>query len=671
MKNKLLSLGVTAALMAGMLVVPTSAVIADDNDLALATLQSMGVVDTSSLDLSSGLTRAQLADMLIEITDNTSLLATAATRSPFSDVSPSHWASSQINLAYQLGYLNGNGDGTFAPDRVVTLGEAVTTVLRVLGYSSADIGYAWPSDYISAAQSKGLLDGIDTTASTFTYGDGVTLFAAMLKAETSSGSDYLNGLGASSVDDVLILSNDENNGVNDDLLYVLTSSGFAYYQQAIEMPYDLVSSCRGTLLLNTKGEACGFIPNDETRRTIELSDVDSSGVYNEYNALTMVSSSATMAIDDTKTTFGSSYYELEKYSHVILCYGNLGTVELVIPQTDSSTAGYVVTGYFENASPNPSQPETVQVLGATFDVDSDAASSFASIAYGDKICMTLDESGDVVSVCAYSSMVEDTMVGIIDGDEIVLTCGVTISGDITASVDNGRMVRVTPTGVDKMSAYAVSSSVAGNFNVSSKTLGLYSLADDVLIYECVGSSTVEKISLSALDTDTIDGDNVQYYHLDADGKVDIILLDNVTGDLYSYGIIVSSKISSGSSNLSTSNSAIAIQNGDGTTSAAINSTLYPYEDEVAGMVLTADGDVADAFLLPSAGTASRDAFSGSDSVVINGVRYDIADDLQVYSDSTDSWITLESAKTFNTTFECYYDKSPDEGGKIRVIFAYE
>ncbi len=672
--KKLLSLGISAALMVSMAVVPASAVAATDEALALATLQSMNVVEDSNPDLDAGLTRAQFADMLVKVTDNTDLLATTATRNLFSDVSTTHWASSEINLVYQLGYMNGNGDGTFAPDRTITLGEAVTAVLRVLGYTSADIGYAWPNDYIAAAQTMGLLDDIDTSASTFTYGDGVSLLAAMLMEETADGDDYADSLGASSIDDVLILGNDEDNGVLGDLLYVYTDSGFAYYEQVIEMPDDLVESCRGTLILNKSGSVCGFIPNDETRRTISISDVDASGVYNENDALTMVASSATMIIDDTQSTFGASYYELENYDQVILCYGNLGTVELVIPQTSTSTAGYIITGYFEDAYPNPSQPETVQVLGTDFDVDDDAAGQFASIAYGDKICMTLDESGDVVSVCSYSYSASDDMVGILNGDTVTLTCGITITGDISTSVANGRMVRVVPTDVGEISAYAVTGSSTANFDVANEKVGTYNLAADVQIYEYVGTSVTEKITYSSINVDYIARTSVSYYHVDSNNEVDIILLNDVTGNLYTYGIIVSGTVYSGVTNDDNSkvyNNTAAIENGDGTTSYITSGIFKTYEDEPAGIVYTADGDLADYVILENAGTTTRTAFSGEDDVVLDGIRYEIASDVQVYNDMTGFWTTLTSAKASCSSFECYYDRDPDEGGQIRVILAYE
>ena len=50
----------------------------------------------------------------------------------FSDIN-GHWAANDINLAAQLGWVDGYPDGTFKPDNPITRAEAMTLVNRVLG----------------------------------------------------------------------------------------------------------------------------------------------------------------------------------------------------------------------------------------------------------------------------------------------------------------------------------------------------------------------------------------------------------------------------------------------------------------------------------------------------------------------------------------------------------
>ena len=71
-----------------------------------------------------------------------------------------HWARGYINLAVSVDVggsagedgettggvklIRGMADGTFQPDRAITYAEAVTILMRVLGYSDTDAGRTGP-----------------------------------------------------------------------------------------------------------------------------------------------------------------------------------------------------------------------------------------------------------------------------------------------------------------------------------------------------------------------------------------------------------------------------------------------------------------------------------------------------------------------------------------------
>lgn len=74
----------------------------------------------------------------------------------FKDVKSDHWASGYIAVASNKGYLKGYPDGNFKPNNKVTYAEAVTVLLRVLGYNDNLTG-TWPSDYIIQANTLGLI----------------------------------------------------------------------------------------------------------------------------------------------------------------------------------------------------------------------------------------------------------------------------------------------------------------------------------------------------------------------------------------------------------------------------------------------------------------------------------------------------------------------------------
>lgn len=78
---------------------------------------------------------------------------------PFSDVAGTHWASGFIALAKNAGIVNGYPDGTFKPEGLVTYAEMAKMLVEAAGLSPV-AGLGWPSNYVSAAQTAGMLGSV-------------------------------------------------------------------------------------------------------------------------------------------------------------------------------------------------------------------------------------------------------------------------------------------------------------------------------------------------------------------------------------------------------------------------------------------------------------------------------------------------------------------------------
>jgi len=89
--------------------------------------------------------------------------STAPTRFP--DVASNHWATGAINVASQQGMIQGDDIGTFRPDDPVLLQEAITIMVRAMGYEPAaeDKG-GYPAGYLQIASNNQLLRGLTGTA---------------------------------------------------------------------------------------------------------------------------------------------------------------------------------------------------------------------------------------------------------------------------------------------------------------------------------------------------------------------------------------------------------------------------------------------------------------------------------------------------------------------------
>lgn len=83
----------------------------------------------------------------------------------FPDVVSNHWANGAINIAEQQGLVIGDDLGNFRPDDPVSFQEAVTVMVRALGYEPvANRNGGFPSGYMAVASSNQLLKGISATA---------------------------------------------------------------------------------------------------------------------------------------------------------------------------------------------------------------------------------------------------------------------------------------------------------------------------------------------------------------------------------------------------------------------------------------------------------------------------------------------------------------------------
>ena len=88
--------------------------------------------------------------------------AVLAAEQTYSDVPADHWASGVIGTwsSSDYGVLQGNGDGTFAPSRALTLGELATVLSRTFGYQAreaAEVTPAWADEAVEKAIAAGVI----------------------------------------------------------------------------------------------------------------------------------------------------------------------------------------------------------------------------------------------------------------------------------------------------------------------------------------------------------------------------------------------------------------------------------------------------------------------------------------------------------------------------------
>ena len=140
--------------------VPTS----HDRYQAIDMLSSMDIINgfpDGTFKPDEPVTRAQMAAL---ITRMFRLEGSIVNEAPFTDVSVTYWAASDIASAKNRGIINGMGDGTFAPEAEVTYEQAVKMIVCALNYGlAAEQSGGYPDGYIQMASRLGILKNASYT----------------------------------------------------------------------------------------------------------------------------------------------------------------------------------------------------------------------------------------------------------------------------------------------------------------------------------------------------------------------------------------------------------------------------------------------------------------------------------------------------------------------------
>ena len=104
------------------------------------------------------MTRAEAATLMVRLFVGE--IQTTPTTSSFTDVPSSHWAYGYIETAVQHGMISGYGNGKFGPSDELTYDQAVTLLVRALGYEdiAQELG-GWPDGFIIVGDALEITEG--------------------------------------------------------------------------------------------------------------------------------------------------------------------------------------------------------------------------------------------------------------------------------------------------------------------------------------------------------------------------------------------------------------------------------------------------------------------------------------------------------------------------------
>ena len=481
MKKRILAFLLAVSIAVSVLVLPVSA--ASINNTALQTAITLGAVPTGQ-ELGANVTRGAFAKMLVSFsTYRESVDAQGTVGTLYRDVpGTSQWAP-YIRIAVQQGWMNGYTDGSFRPDNTVTLEEACAAVLKLLSYKTTDLTGSFPQAQLNKAQQIGLRDQLTCTqGQAMTYEQCTLLLYNALRANTASGSAYGSSLG-------FTVSNGQ---VDTSSVLLKSRKGPFVAEEGTQLPFTPVSVYR----------------NDKTSASAEL---------NKYDV----------------------YYYSE----------SLQTVWIYTRRA---------AGRITAVSPSASAPTALTVAGSTYSLGSSAVASKISTlnggGVGEVVTLLLGMDNEVADVItgeeadsvfygvvqtANRSLVEDNGADVLQKISVMCTDGITRTVNIDKSLNypTGWLVEISVTPEGEQVTAIESKSVSGTINETATALGDYALADDVQILDTTSEGLAGTVRPSRIAGTKLNALTVRYYTLNEQGQIDRLILNDVTGDLWKYGVL--------------------------------------------------------------------------------------------------------------------------------------
>ncbi len=335
-----------------------------------------GAVDRlSNLDIINGhmdgsfrpgdqLTRSQFAKIVVCAMDKEDAANTAGTSSAFYDVPQGYWGAPYINYVSKNGIVIGYADGSFRPEQPITYAEALTVLVRMLGYSETDVGAFWPQNYMSKAKSLGITDNFASIgqndainrAQAAVIVDAV-MFAEVNKTEEQQGAEdktFLESVGYTVLKDMIVLSTSEEDSsmpqgsvrLSDNTTYTVKTSepmkaaaylGYAALDENnfVVAVKDNLSGAAAAEKMSEKGytvlENCHIIASSAEDRDLSSSQIrTSAGVYTvqETEILSHVGEVGTLILNKDKKVISAGTHDAPKQEYIV-SEVNTGNVEYV------------------------------------------------------------------------------------------------------------------------------------------------------------------------------------------------------------------------------------------------------------------------------------------------------------------------------------------------------
>ena len=577
----------------------------------LALLSVMNGDENGDLNLTARVTRAQFAKMCVAASTLGSSGGSTGL-APFPDVPASHWAAGYIADARDAGWFAGDLTGNFRPDSPVTMAEAVTVVLRMLGYPDSQFTGQWPSGQMRLGRQLELDQDISAGQDQYlTRMECAQLIYNLLNTPTTAGQVYCLSLGCSL----------NAQGEVDSLTLM---------EQKLEGPILYTGS--------SLASAVGFTPGQVylNGEKAQLEDVAPGQLV---------------------------YYQ--KDAGVVFAYSTrrTGTINAISPNEDAPTS---VTVAGVTYSLTTSQAAVSLSSQGNYHVGDRVT---LLLGRGGGVAMVLGEEEANVTLCGVVTAITANTYTTTSGVqytaravEILATDGGTYCYETTvSSLEVGDLVQVDYSASQPVRRLT-ENSLSGT--VTAAAIGSRQLAEDVEILDVWEGSGVT-VSPERLRGCTLSSSDVRYVAYDSDGKISRLILDDYTGDIHSYGLLTKQSTTPTGQMTFVSNYTCLL--GGSETSLTFTNTSFSLE--IGGIqVRMEDGVPTKLYKLEKFSVRS----AGSTWVSNGSQQFTLGDGLQVYVKQGEDWYLSDWTLVSDTgaySLTAWYDARDNQGGRVRVITA--
>ena len=482
MKKRILALLLAVCVACSMLILPASA---SGSNTAVQTAVTLGgLTSDQTANLAAPLTRGALTKLMVAFSAyRESAKTQGSTGTLFSDVGSGSAYAPYVRIAVQQGWISGYTDGSFRPDNAVTLEEACTAVLKLLGYDVTTLSGTFPAAQLNKANELGLRDNLTKTQGEgMTLEDGAVLLYNALTATTAEGKVYASSLGFT-----------VNNGVVD------------------------VSSI---LLSNVKGP---FVAGLGTQLPF---------------APTAVYRNDTVTTDATLNAYDVYYYNETAQTVWVYTRKAAGRITAVAPSANAPTSVTVAGTEYTIASSSVAAQLSALNGGGVGQVVT------LLLGMNDEAVSVL--TGDAANEVFYG-VVQTTSRSLVEnsGPDVQQTVAVACTDGVTRSVNvdkqfnypAGKLVAITVDENGESIQSLETKSTSGTVNAEGTALGNTALASNVEILDTTSEGLAGAVRPSRLSGVTLSGTDVKYYTTNEKGEIDRLILSDVTGDLWEYAAL--------------------------------------------------------------------------------------------------------------------------------------